>query len=123
MSMVGVLTFPTYMREERLRCSLGSSQGRLAKLRYQPGLSVVPTKESQLVTGQLADAAAKRNGLTIRFRYAESNPMLLIHYLFESIHAKSGPAPDAILVESMTSGDSGRSEGMTAGREPVASTA
>jgi ABC-type sugar transport system substrate-binding protein len=49
-----------------------------------------------------AETAARRHGLEIGFRYAESNRMLQIHQLFESIHAKSGPAPDAILVESMT---------------------
>ncbi len=46
---------------ERRRCSLGSSQNGLAKLRYQLGESVVPTKLIQLVTGQLELAAAKRS--------------------------------------------------------------
>jgi len=50
--MVGVLTFPTYIRGERARYSLGSSQNGFAKFRYQFGLSVVPTKDSQFVTGQ-----------------------------------------------------------------------
>lgn len=64
---------------------------------------VTDENEFQVEQVRAADAAAKRHGLSIRFRYAEANPMVLIHHLFDSIHAKSGPAPDAILVESMTS--------------------
>src|SRR3990172_7450776 len=58
--MVGVVTLPTYMRGERRRCSEGSSHGSLAKFWYQLGPSVVPTNDSQLITGQLEDAAVKR---------------------------------------------------------------
>src|SRR5688500_8780919 len=61
MSIVGVFTLPTYMIGERRRCSLGSSHGYFSKLLYQPEPSVVPTKLIQLVTGQFADAAAKRS--------------------------------------------------------------
>ena len=61
MSIVGVLTFPTYISGDRVRYSLGSSQNGFAKLRYQFGLSVVPTKDIQFVTGQFEDAAAKRS--------------------------------------------------------------
>ena len=60
MSMVGVVTLPTYMIGERRRCSDGSSHGKCSKLRYQVAPSVVPTNENQFVTGQFADAAAKR---------------------------------------------------------------
>jgi hypothetical protein len=61
MRNVGVLTFPTYMSGERRRCSLGSSHGSFAKLRYHEAPSVVPTNDSQLVTGQSTPAAAKRS--------------------------------------------------------------
>lgn len=64
---------------------------------------ITDQNEFQVEQVRAAEAAARRHGLEIRFRYAEANPMLQIHHLFESIHAKSGPAPDAILVESMTS--------------------
>ena len=61
MSMVGVVTLPTYISGERRRCSEGSSQGKCSKFLYQVAPSVVPTNDSQLVTGQLADAARKRS--------------------------------------------------------------
>ena len=61
MSMVGVFTLPTYMIGERFKYSLGSSQNIFAKFRYQFGLSVVPTKDIQFVTGQFDEAAAKRS--------------------------------------------------------------
>src|SRR5690606_20901441 len=60
-SIVGVVTLPTYISGERRRCSLGSSQGSFSKLRYQDAPSVVPTKLSQFVTGQFAEAAANRS--------------------------------------------------------------
>ena len=60
-SMVGVFTLPTYMSGERLRCSLGSSQGYFSKLLYHDAPSVVPTKLIQLMTGHIETAAAKRS--------------------------------------------------------------
>jgi len=64
---------------------------------------ITDQNEFQVEQVRAVGAAARRHGIEIRFRYAESNAMLQIHHLFDSIHAKSGPAPDAIIVESMTS--------------------
>src|SRR5690349_1208059 len=75
MSIVGVFTLPTYMMGERRRCSDGSSHGSLSKFLYQPDPSVVPTKLIQLMTGQLADAAAKR-------------------LVWPTVHAVSTPPPE-----------------------------
>ena len=62
MSIVGVVTLPMYISGERRRCSAGDPpKGMLSKLRYQPMPSVVPTNESQLMTGQFDEAAAKRS--------------------------------------------------------------
>lgn len=46
-----------------------------------------------------AQVAANRHGIALTIRYAESNALVQIHQLYESIHAKSGPVPDAIVVE------------------------
>jgi ABC-type sugar transport system substrate-binding protein len=64
---------------------------------------ITDQNEFQVEQVRAAEAAARRHGLRISFRYAESNALLMIHHLFDSIHARSGPVPDAILVESMTS--------------------
>jgi ABC-type sugar transport system substrate-binding protein len=64
---------------------------------------ITDQNEFQLEQVRAAEASARRHGLEIKFRYAESNALLQIHHLFDSIHARSGPVPDAILVESITS--------------------
>ena len=45
------------------------------------------------------EAAAKRRGHDLEVRYADSNALIQIQQLYESVHARKGPAPDAILVE------------------------
>jgi len=45
------------------------------------------------------ESAARRHHLDLQVRYAQSNALIQIQQLYESVHAKKGPAPDAILVE------------------------
>jgi ABC-type sugar transport system substrate-binding protein len=46
-----------------------------------------------------ATSAAMRRGHDLEVRYADSNALIQIQQLYESIYARNGPAPDAILVE------------------------
>lgn len=46
-----------------------------------------------------ARTAARRHKIELQVRYAESNALIQIHQLYESVHAKNGPVPDAIVVE------------------------
>ena len=59
------------------------------------------TEENAFQREQVAavESAARRHHLDLKVRYAESNALIQIQQLYESVHAKKGPAPDAILVE------------------------
>jgi ABC-type sugar transport system substrate-binding protein len=59
------------------------------------------TEENVFQREQVAavESAARRHHLDLQVRYAESNALIQIQQLYESVHAKKGPAPDAIIVE------------------------
>jgi ABC-type sugar transport system substrate-binding protein len=53
----------------------------------------------QIEQARAAEAAARRLGVDLVVRYAENNTLVQIDQAFSSIHAKNGPAPDAVIVE------------------------
>jgi ribose transport system substrate-binding protein len=53
----------------------------------------------QIEQAKAAEAAARRLGIDLVVRYAESNTLVQIDQAFSSIHAKHGPPPDAVIVE------------------------
>src|SRR5512134_358594 len=60
-SRVGVVTLPTYIRDDwRNHCSGFSQNGASKKLYVKYGMSVVPAMLIQSITGQRTAAAAKR---------------------------------------------------------------
>jgi ribose transport system substrate-binding protein len=53
----------------------------------------------QIEQARAAETAARKLGLELLVRYAQNNALVQIDQAFASIHAKHGPAPDAVIVE------------------------